>query len=113
MGYEFHITRAKHWTQSETQPISAQEWLRFIESDSELAIDPRGNGDHFALWSRHKIGGDFVWFDWNRGQVFTKHPNQTTLGKMLAIARHLGAIVQGDEGETYNRADDPNVPSAY
>jgi len=56
------------------------------------------------------LGGDFVWFDWRRGQVFTKHPDQKTLGKMLAIARDFGAIVQGDEGETYDVADDPNIP---
>ena len=38
MGYDVHITRADHWTESERRPIAAEEWLALVERDSELAI---------------------------------------------------------------------------
>src|SRR6516162_6247516 len=101
MGYDVHITRADHWTESERRPIAAEEWLALVERDSELAIDPRDNGPYFALWLAHWVDGDHPWFDWFKGEIHTKNPSRKTLSKMLELARQLGAIVQGDEGEVY------------
>ena len=106
MGYDLHITRAQHWAETRDAPITADEWLNFIENDPELIIDPRNNGPYFALWRQHRIDDDFPWFDWFHGQIYSKYPDRKTLGKMLAIARQFSAIVQGDEGEVYSCPED-------
>jgi hypothetical protein len=106
MGWEIHITRAEHWSDSAQHPITAEEWLVLVEADPELTIDPRDNGPHFALWLAHWIQGDHPWFDWCEGEIHTKYPDRKTLGKALQIARHFGARVQGDEGEEYKKPED-------
>jgi hypothetical protein len=106
MGYDLHITRAKHWAESEQDPIAPGEWLALVEKDPELTIDPRGNGSYFALWLAHWVGGDYPWFDWFQGDIRTKYPDWKTLGKKLEIARQLQAQVQGDEGEVYSHPED-------
>ena len=37
MGYELHITRAEEWLDSESTPISQDEWLR-VATDAGLAV---------------------------------------------------------------------------
>jgi hypothetical protein len=106
MGYDLHITRAEHWAESERDPIAADEWLALIENGPELMIDPRNNGPYFALWVAHSVDGDHPWFDWFKGDIRTKYPDRKTLSKMLAIAKQLGATVQGDDGEVYSRPGD-------
>lgn len=106
MGWEIHITRADHWPESDRHPITAHEWMRLVETDPELLIDPRDNGPHFALWKAHSIDGDNPWFDWCDGTISTKYPDRKTLGKALEIAHHFGARVQGDDGEEYTQPDD-------
>jgi hypothetical protein len=106
MGWEIHITRAEHWADSAQHPISAGEWLEFVEADPELAIDPRDNGPYFALWLPHWVDGDHPWFDWFKGAINTKHPDRKTLAKALQIAGRFGAKVQGDDGEVYERPED-------
>jgi len=41
MGADFHITRADQWYFSEESPITAEEWLAYVDQDSELTLDPR------------------------------------------------------------------------
>jgi hypothetical protein len=106
MGYDLHITRAEHWADSKQTPITAAEWLAYVEKDPELVIDPRGNGPNFTLWLEHWVDGDHPWFDWFQGAVYTKYPDRKTLAKMLAIAEYFGAKVQGDDGEVYSRPED-------
>jgi hypothetical protein len=106
MGWEIHITRASFWADSGQDPIAVEEWLGLVQADPELAIDPRDNGPYFALWMAHNIDNDHPWFDWFQGSINTKHPDRKTLGKALEIARHLGARVQGDDGEEYRRPED-------
>lgn len=77
-----------------------------METDPELAIDPRDNGPHFALWLAHWIDGDNPWFDWFEGAINTDCPDRKTLGKALEIAKYFGARVQGDDGELYERPED-------
>jgi hypothetical protein len=101
MGYDIHITRAKHWEDSQQQSITAAEWLEFVAADPELEIDPRDNGPYFALWKTHEVEGDHPWFDWFRGAISTKNPDGKTFDKAFQIARHFRAQVQGDDGEVY------------
>jgi hypothetical protein len=105
MGYDVHVTRANDWFDSETHPITADEWLGYVRADPELAIDPRDNGPHFALWLAHRVGDDHAWFDWSEGRISTKNPDPATLRKAVQIARHFGARVLGDDGEEYGPED--------
>ena len=100
MGYDFHITRASRWTESDRHPITVDEWLTVVDGDPELQIDP-DNGPPFALWSGPCCDEGGGWFDWSDGEIFTKHPDRAILGKMLELAARLGATVQGDDGEAY------------
>lgn len=99
MGLELHITRAAFYADNDSQQISADEWLAYIASDSELTLSPE-NGEHFVIWSG-KSAYDRPWLDWFEGNVFTKWPDTALYQKMLQIARTLNAKVQDDDGTIY------------
>jgi hypothetical protein len=120
VGYEVHITRAAHWTESEALPISINEWLAYVASDAEMRLDavasattPAGESIAFdspglavwTAWSQNDVDGSRAWFDHEEGRVVVKNPDEVILQKMIAIAAHFGARVQGDDGECY-----PEVP---
>ncbi len=115
MGYDIHITRAAHWTESEGSPISLDEWLGYVARDSEMRFDGFAEArvgedilwvesEGLAVWtaySRHGIRGNMAWFDYRHGEVVVKNPDDEILGKMRQIAERMGAKVIGDEGESY------------
>jgi hypothetical protein len=118
MGYDVHITRAESWRDSEDQSISLDEWLAYIEQDTEMRLDGfaeaqiketgeilRVESEGLAVWtdySSHGEGGNMAWFDHRCGEIIVKNPDREILDKMAQIARALGARVQGDEGENYD-----------
>lgn len=119
MGYDVHITRAADWTNSESNPITLDEWLAYIESDPELRLDgfaeastPAGDQIRYenpglAVWTQwpgHDQDGNQAWFDHSGGRIVVKSPDNAILAKMCAIAKKMGARVQGDEGEYYPEA---------
>ena len=106
MGYDLHITRAEFYANNSGHEITAEEWLRYIENDPELQLVPT-NGKHFAKWSGKSKYPD-PWFDWFEGCIDTKNPDKAIVGKMLQIAKQLGARVQGDDGEFYD--DTSEIP---
>jgi hypothetical protein len=115
MGYELHITRAPHWTESEAYAITLDEWLAYVASDSEMRLDNfaeaevggdvlRYDNDGLAVWlaySGHSVGGNMAWFDYRGGRIVVKSPDREIVGKLVRIAQALGAQVIGDEGEFY------------
>ncbi len=115
VGYDVHITRAQHWTESESNPITLDEWLAYIAGDAEMRLDNfaeaavggdtlRYDNDGLAVWaafSGHGLDGNMAWFDYRHGAVVVKNPNEEILGKMIRIAAALHANVIGDEGEFY------------
>jgi hypothetical protein len=126
MGYDGHITRAAAWTDSESAPIMLDEWLAYVQSDPEMRLDgfteiPLPDGRIL----RTEIAGLSVWtgysrdgqdpnracFEWIRGEIVVKDPDLEILRKMHAIARRLGARVQGEDGTFYgpNGAEQPAV----
>ena len=113
MGYNFHITRAEHWSENHDYEISAEEWLSLITNDSELLLD-KSNGPFFVKWIG-KSSYEEPWFDWYEGNIYTKNPDQAIFTKMLSLAKKLNATVQGDDGERYITIDDfPEVtPPVY
>jgi hypothetical protein len=108
MGYDLHITRRKQWS-SKGKDITSDEWLTYVQRDPELRLQPE-NGPYFFVWS----GGSTLecpWLDWWEGNIYTKNPDAALVEKMVAIARQLGAKVQGDDGEIYDQGSDaPRQP---
>ena len=39
MGYDVHIIRADHWTESESNPIPLDELLHYVRSDPEMRLE--------------------------------------------------------------------------
>jgi hypothetical protein len=127
MGYDIHITRAEEWSESETTPITLEEWIAHARSDPALRVDViDGRADStlpdgqvlsikvkgLVAWfgkgaepSRQPL----AWFSWSEGSIDARNPDTATLRKMHEIAKALNARVQGDEGELYNADGQPQA----
>ena len=116
MAYEVHITRANHYGESDSNPITLEEWIAYARSDAELrfeggvaeAVSPKGEKIRIKTpgrthWTRPGTG-DSVWFHHGQGRVSVRHPDRGTLVKMFQVAAALAARVRGDDGETYDAA---------
>ena len=94
MGYDVHITRRAHWAE-EGDDIPLEDWLAMAHADAEFEILPDGSGDlqgpDGQVWP--------LW--WREGMIEAKNPDKAFISKMVTFADHLGATVQGDEGEVY------------
>jgi hypothetical protein len=98
MGYDLHMTRRKDWV-DQGDDISFDEFVAYVRSDAEFTY-PSQLGDDFAYWHSSQTGHD-SWLWWNEGRIDTKNPESEFIDKMVAVAKSLGAKVQGDEGEVY------------
>lgn len=98
MGYDFHITRKDFWC-DDGQDITADEWVKFVESNPEFSFD-HTNGHYFAVWKQDHQPE--YWLDWFEGNIYTKNPDDVFISKMIEIAKYFGAAVQGDDGELYD-----------
>ena len=115
MGYELHITRREHWAEEETEDISFDEWVTYVNNDRELNLTNRydikigsetwfHNSPGFCEWNAHptkKQPNEKPWFSYWKGCIDTKNPDTPTIGKMIQIAAALNAKVLGDDGEIY------------
>lgn len=117
MGYDVHISRTEEWTESESDPISLDEWLACVRADPEMRLDVqarvrlddgseiRYESQGLAVWtaySQPRAADDLVWFDCRDGCIVVKNPDVEVLRKMLRIAAALDAPVVGDDGEIYD-----------
>ena len=112
MGYELHITRKNRWS-AEGSDIPDGDWRAYVASDPEMSMSgvaeaalPDGTVLRYdsalmAEWRVHPDGG-IVWFDFRRGQIVVKNPDEQTIAKMRRIAAALHGRVQGDEGQFYD-----------
>ena len=112
MSYGVHIIRVSS-AEEQARPISLEEWLSYVASDKEfclkgefVAMSPKGetircNAPGLAEWSGPS-GGSKALFDHRRGRVTVGNPSPETLVKMFEVALALGAVVRGDEGESFN-----------
>jgi len=105
MGYDIHVTRQRDGDDIQRRLIEAAEWLNYIESDSELALQEDGQRIS-ALWTSYGKEGVLPCFIWWRGIISTKNPNRKVLIKALEIASRLEARVIGDDAEEYQSAED-------
>ncbi len=117
MGYDLHILRREDYDDFEKDSnISLQEWLAYVDTDSELELtngyqvkipgtqEKTQNVPGFCNWHGHPFKSLDVapWFDFRRGSISTKYPDDHTIKKMLQIADKLNAKVLGDDGEIYD-----------
>jgi len=116
MGYDVHITRKRNWFDDEPK-ITMAEWLAYLESDATMRLDgyaeattPNGDtlryeNEGLAVWigySRHHPQQQIIaWFDFWKGDIAVKNPDEEIRRKMWLIAQVLDAKVQGDDGEIY------------
>lgn len=107
MGYDLHITRKRFWADQDGPPITTDEWLRYVASDTQLRLDQRSarHAVKLSVESEH----DEPWLEWFQGDIYTKNPDEPILAKMLEIAKALNAKVQGDDGEIYCSANFEDV----
>jgi hypothetical protein len=77
MGYDVHITRAAHWSDSAATPITLDEWIEHVRSDPELRLDGhaealsssgetvRYESAGLVVWTAHSAhaAGGMAWFD--------------------------------------------------
>jgi hypothetical protein len=110
LGYDLHITRRTSWSDEGGREISEREWAELIASDTELEPLP-SMGPTAALWKGHSTL-DEPWLMLERGNIDTKNPDDALIDKMVQIAHTLGAVVQGDDGETYPLAPRPGQAAA-
>jgi hypothetical protein len=99
MGYNLHITRGDVSSEKVSPEITVEEWLEYIRGDSELQL-VEGSVSYKVKWTGP--GSEpYMWLAWSHGNIYTKGPDKPLLEKMLVIAKHFGARVQGDDGEYY------------
>lgn len=122
MGYDLHITRKEDWYDEEpNNDISLEEWLAYIHSaGSELELSdaswvkvPGSETESqvvpgFCKWTAHP-SDERPYFDYFRGSISTKNPDDPTTRKMLSMASQLNAKVQGDDGEVYGLSADNEI----
>ena len=77
-----------------------------VEVDGHVIRLDRAGIAVWTAFAGHGVGGNLAWFHYFDGNVTVKYPDRQILGKMLQIADHLGAHVQGDDGEEYTRVED-------
>jgi hypothetical protein len=103
------------WTESESSPITLNEWLAYVEEDPEMRLDKVAvaqledgeflayENEGLAVWtaySGHDPNGNMAWFDYRDGEIAVKNPDDEIINKMKTIAERFGATVMGDDGET-------------
>lgn len=115
MAYSVHIIRvSQEGGKGESLPITLDEWLASLSQILEMRFKgeaiftaPKGetikwNAPGLTQW----VASDSrsaAWFDHvGTGRVSVGNPSQETLVKMFEIAKALGAIVRGDDGERYD-----------
>ncbi len=116
MGYDFHITRAADWTESESAPILLDEWKAYVASDPDFRLDnfaeattPQGTtirygNEGLAVWTaypKHGRDGNIAWFDYRHGRIVVKNADSEIREKMKDLAKFFGGRVVGDDGEEY------------
>lgn len=113
MGYELHISRNPEWWGKDGGGIELDEWLHLVAERPDLeatssagATTPNGvrvsipSAGGLARWTAHPAAAG-VLLDYRRGRIVVNGPDDPTIGFMVELAASLGAMVFGDEGESY------------
>ncbi|WP_155373692.1 hypothetical protein [Catellatospora vulcania] len=98
MGYAFHITRAENWFDSESAPISREEWERLADEFAALRADEFVDWTDIGPQKLYVIEGETASFSWRKGKVDIEG-SYTDVVEEIAneLASLLGGKVQGDD----------------
>ncbi|WP_147339413.1 hypothetical protein [Actinomadura spongiicola] len=107
VGYDFHITRANSWFDSEQYPITLEEWESFargnqsleLELDSSITFTNFGTLNIYALKCDPSRDVTLSWYDF-RIEV-TGIQDIEAIRACVILAEALQANFLGDEGEKY------------
>lgn len=118
MGYELHITRRENWFDEEDiRDISLSDWKVYVENDPDMRFESYAtakiseeedllySSEGLSVWTKYSkdgIQGNHAWFDHSNGNISVKNPDPEIVEKMVLIAEHFKAKVQGDDGEFYD-----------
>ena len=102
-GYDLYITRATDWTQSKKTPVTVEEWVRYVKSDSAFRLvqpqDPKDQPKD-AIWTDPKNKQE-CYFYYSDGEISVKDPDERIIAEMKKVALKLKAKVVVDDGEEY------------
>jgi len=106
MGYELHITRAEDWVESLDDPIAEQEWRDYADNAAQLSVNGSiglGGTAESPVYALEADGSAPLALWWCDGRIEVAGvAGESAVPAVLAVARHLRATVQGDDGETYD-----------
>jgi hypothetical protein len=97
-GADAHITRAKDWTQSKSNPISLSDWTALVKSDPEFHPGDSAGSKDSAVWTDPKDKSQWI-FSFSEGEISVKNPSDRVLAKMKSVAAKLNAKVLDDDSE--------------
>jgi hypothetical protein len=110
MGYNIHITRRPDWS-DRTDKIAYEEWRRVAEADPDFEVCG-SSGDRPLYTLRVPADPTFYYSD-AFGDVLIRGAYGLPVWlKIIEVARKLGAVVRGDEGESY-RLTERGVEKGY
>lgn len=104
MGYDLYITRAEEWFESESAPISQQEWEAFARGRSELRrSESIRDGDAPAYVWAELPDEETVAFFWSDGRIVLRGvTDESQASTVVILAAALNANLIGDDGENYS-----------
>jgi len=108
MGYTAYLTRDQfypYWRSTNTDLISAAEFLNVVESDETLSID-LGNPDQ-VIWQGSEL--PFLYCA-QCGDIAHNDPIPVVLDKMVQLASCLNAVVRGGDGEFWVSGTESQFP---
>ncbi|MBO3737544.1 hypothetical protein [Actinoplanes flavus] len=98
MGYEFHITRAENWFESEIDPISRRDWEELADSTPELRFTGYVDWSDIGPQRIYEPHGDATSFTWRGGKVDIKGVYSGDTERLAhRLAEALGGRIQGDD----------------
>ena len=104
MTHCLRITRRTNWADRRGEWITRKEWRAYIEKDPELRFD----GADSAHWSGFTTL-ECPLLVWRHGNIEASGPDLEFIRKVVTVASALEAVVQGNDGETYN-SDGSSLP---
>jgi hypothetical protein len=106
MAYDVHIVRTENWLDAAGAPITKADAEAIVASDSELAwstedwVDLHNESGEVIRYYAILWKGEPA-FLWQRHEITCSGPDDKHMVKLVQIARALGALAVGDDGERY------------
>jgi hypothetical protein len=98
MGYNFHITRAANFWESEETPIDKEEWEQLAGNTSDLVFEGHVGWSDIGPQRVYALSGESANFSWRGGRVVIEGYYSDRAERIAnQLATSLGGRVQGDD----------------